>query len=161
MSMKILCYFHPCYFQVRNSWFLCNRLDEPLKASRHPTVSRSFSRCTCPDARSSYSEFYTDLDFRRHYLGRLCQTSGRCGNMSEHYPVFQNILSLLYGCGKEWQRWASGRLVKLSGCGPVLGRIEAILERRSQKSVRMQLSDRLDATCQSPNLIKIRFSVSL
>jgi hypothetical protein len=37
----------------------------------------------------------------------------------------------------------------------------AILERRLQKTVRMQLSDRPDATCQSPKLIKIRFSVSL
>jgi hypothetical protein len=42
-----------------------------------------------------------DLDFRRHYLGRFYQTSGRRGNTFEHYPVFQNILGLLYGCGKD------------------------------------------------------------
>jgi hypothetical protein len=110
-------------FPSQNSQFLCNRPDGPLKASRCPAVSRSFSvtavrmiKLHRPDARSSYSEFNTELDFRRHYLGRFCQTSGR-------YPVFQNILGLLYGCEKEWQCWPSGRSVKPSWHGPILGRI--------------------------------------
>jgi len=41
------------------------------------------------------------------------------------------------------------------------GKIISILERRSQKTVRTQLSDRPDATRQSLNLNRIRFSVSL
>jgi hypothetical protein len=46
------------------------------------------------DARSNYSEFDTELYFKRHYLGWFCQTSGRCRNMSGRYPVVQNILGL-------------------------------------------------------------------
>jgi len=43
----------PCYFQVRNSWFLCNHPNGPLKASGRPSVFRSFSRCSCPDDRAT------------------------------------------------------------------------------------------------------------
>jgi hypothetical protein len=62
-------------FSSQNSQFLCNHSDGPLKASGRPVVSRSFSVAVVqmtelhrPDARSSYSEFDTELDFRRHYL---------------------------------------------------------------------------------------------
>jgi hypothetical protein len=88
-------------FPSQNSQFLCNRSDGQLKASGCPTVSRSFSVAVVqttelhrPDGMSSYSEFDTELDFKRHYLGRSYQ-------MSRHYPVFHNILGLLYGCEKE------------------------------------------------------------
>jgi hypothetical protein len=63
-------------FSNKNSPFLCNRPDKTLKASGRPSVSRSFSVAAVrtteqhrPDARSSYSEFETELDFSQHYLG--------------------------------------------------------------------------------------------
>jgi hypothetical protein len=95
-------------FPNQNSRFQCNRLDEPLKAFGCPSMSRGFSVAAIwmteqhhRDARSSYSKFDMELDFSRHYLGSFCQTSGRRGNMSEHYPAFQNILGFLYRCEKE------------------------------------------------------------
>jgi hypothetical protein len=60
--------------------FLCNRLDGPLKASGLPAVSRSFSiedvrtsEQHRPNARSSFSNFYTELDFSRHLFGKFLQ----------------------------------------------------------------------------------------
>jgi hypothetical protein len=57
-------------FSSQINRFLCNRPDGLLKASGRPAVSRSFSvedvytsEQHCPDARSSYSKFYTELDF--------------------------------------------------------------------------------------------------
>jgi len=103
----------------QNNRFLCNRPNDPLNASWCLTMFRSFSVAAVrttelhhSDARSSYSEFDTELDFRQHYLGRFCQISRRHGNTSRCYPVFQNILGLLYGCRKEWQHWQSGCSVK-------------------------------------------------
>jgi hypothetical protein len=87
-------YFKPCTLsQVsrRYSWkfhansksasqFLCNRSDRPLKASRHPAVSRRFkvediqmSGQHRPDTRSSFSNFYTEFDFYRHLFGKFLQ----------------------------------------------------------------------------------------
>jgi len=50
--------------------FLCNLPDGPLKAFGLPAVSRSFSDADVqtsgqhlPDSRSSFSNFYTELDF--------------------------------------------------------------------------------------------------
>jgi hypothetical protein len=75
-------YFKPCLKFLENvhedsmriprqlNWFLCNRSDGPLKASGCPTMSRSFSVEDVrksgqhrPDDRSSFSNFYTELDF--------------------------------------------------------------------------------------------------
>jgi len=60
------------------SQFLCNRPDGPLKASGRPAVSRSFnvedvrtSGQHRPDARSSFSNFYTEFDFSRHLFGKF------------------------------------------------------------------------------------------
>jgi len=96
--------------------FLCNHPDGPLKASGRPTVSRSFSvedvRTSAqhrPDDRSSFSNFYTKLNFSRHYLGSSCKTSGRRGNLSGRYPAFQNIPGFRYKRGKELQRRPSKR----------------------------------------------------
>jgi hypothetical protein len=110
--------------------FLCNRPDELFKASGRPAMSRSFSvedvrtsKQHRPDARSSFSNFYTELDFSWHYLESFCKTSGRRDNTSERYPTFQNISGFLYRCGKEWQWRPSRRSAKLSGRGPIMGRI--------------------------------------
>jgi hypothetical protein len=86
-------------FSSQNSRFLCNRPDGPLKASRRPAVSRSFSvedvqtlKQHRPDDRSSFSNFYTELDFNsRHCLRSFCKTSGRGGNTSRRCPAFQII----------------------------------------------------------------------
>jgi hypothetical protein len=51
-----------------------------------------------------------------------------------------------------------GQAIRTLSC---FGKNYAILKKGSQKTVQMQLSDRPDATCQSPNLIRIRFSISL
>jgi hypothetical protein len=90
--------------------FLCNRLDRPLKVSECPSVSRSFSvedvrmsEQHYSDARSSFSDFYTELDFSRHYLGSFCKMSGRRGITSGRYLAFHNILGFLYERGKELQ----------------------------------------------------------
>jgi hypothetical protein len=79
-------------FPSQNSQFLCNHPYGPLKASGRPVVSRSFSvedvrtsKQHRLDARSSFSNFYKELDFSsRHCLRSFCKTSGRC-------LAFQNI----------------------------------------------------------------------
>jgi len=72
--------------------FLCNHLDEPLKASGRPGGPSRLS-WRRSDNRSSFSKFYTKLDFRsRHCLWSFCKTSGRRDNTSKCCPAFQNIL---------------------------------------------------------------------
>jgi len=117
-------------FPSQNNRFLCNHPDGPLKASGCLVVSRSFSvedvqmlEQHRSDARSSFSNFYMDLDFSRHCLGSLYKTSGRRGNTSGRCPAFQNISDFLFERGNELQRRPSWRLAKPSGCGPVMERI--------------------------------------
>jgi hypothetical protein len=98
-------------FPSQNSRFLCNRPDGPLKVSRRPVVSRSFSvedvrtlEQHLPDARSSFSNFYTELDFSsRHCLGSFYKTSGRRGNTSGRCPTFQNILVFLLNATRSYR----------------------------------------------------------
>jgi hypothetical protein len=86
-------------FPSQNSRFLCNRPDGPLKVSVHPSGSRSFSiednrtsEQHYQDDRSSFSNFYTELDFSNRYcLGSFCKTSRRRGNTSRRCPTFHNI----------------------------------------------------------------------
>jgi hypothetical protein len=92
-------------------------------------VSRSFSvedlqtlEQHRPDARSSFSKFYNELDFKsRHYLGSFCKSSGRRGNTSGLCPTFQNIPGFLFKCGKELWRRPSGRSAKPSRHEPCYG----------------------------------------
>jgi hypothetical protein len=87
----------PCKFQDRKNRFLCNRPDEPLKASKCPAVSRSFSvedvRTSDQhrlDDRSSFSNFYTELDFSsRHFLGCFFKTSGHVATCSDVIQLFR------------------------------------------------------------------------
>jgi len=125
----------PCIFQVRWSRFLCNSPDEPLKVSGLPSVSRSFSiediRTSGqhrPDDWSSFSNYYTVLDFSQHYLGSFCNASEQHGNLSGRYPAFQNIPSFLYKHGKELQWKPSGCSTKSSWHGHDIGRNCANLE---------------------------------
>jgi hypothetical protein len=103
--------------QIRRqkNWFLCNRPNEPLKASGRPAVSRSSnvedvrtSEQHRPKTRSSFSNFYTELDFSsRHCLGSFYKTSGRRGNTFGHCPSFQNIL---YFCSNAERSYSEDRL---------------------------------------------------
>jgi hypothetical protein len=110
-------------FPSQNSRFLCNHPDGPLKVSGRPTVPRSFSVEDVrmldqhrPDARSSFSNFYTELE-------SLYKMSGRRGNTFGRYPAFQNISDFLFECRKELQQRPSERSSKPSGRGPVTERI--------------------------------------
>jgi hypothetical protein len=95
------------HFPSQINRFLCNRPGRPLKASGRPLVSRSFSIEDVltldqhrPDARSSFSNFYTELNLSRHYFGSFCKTSRQRGNTSGRYPAFQNISGFPYRRGK-------------------------------------------------------------
>jgi hypothetical protein len=120
-SMQFLC---------QNNRFLCNCPDGPLKASGCPSVSRSFiiedvrtSEQHHSNARSSISNFYTQLDFSRHCLGTLYKKFGRRGNTSWRCPAFQNIPNFLFEHENELQWRPFGRSAKPSERGPVMERI--------------------------------------
>jgi hypothetical protein len=162
MSIKI-----PCSFQVKiaGSCAMSGRSFEGTSGC--PAVSKSFivedvrtSEQHRSDARSSFSNFYMELDFNQHCLGSLCKTSGRRGNTSEHCPTFQNILDFLFEPKKELQRRPSRRLAKSFGRGLVMEKLR-YSGRRSQKTVWTRLTSVRTLNSQSLNLSIFRFSVSL
>jgi hypothetical protein len=141
--------------------FLCNRPNEPLKASGCPAVSRSFnvedvrmSEQHRPDDRSSFSNFYTELDFNsRHCLGSFCKTSRRC-------PAFQNILDFCLNAERRYSEdrsdaWPSRPDVYL------LWKYLRYFGRRLQKTVRIRLTFVWTLDSQSSNSSRFMFSVSL
>jgi hypothetical protein len=142
-------------FSSQNNRFLCNRPDEPLKASGRPTVFRSFNvedvrtlEQHRSDAKSSFSKYYMELDFRsRHYLGSFCKSSGRRGNTSGCCPVFQNISGFLFECEKELWRILSRRSANPSGRGPCYGSFQHYFG----KAVAV---DRLDALSSCPDALQ-------
>jgi len=69
--------------------FMCNRPDEPLKASGHLAVS-SILCWRRPDARSISIQHGVEFQ-KLTLLGSLCKPSGRRGNTSGRCPAFQNI----------------------------------------------------------------------
>jgi hypothetical protein len=154
-------YFKPCALtQVsrRCSWrfdanfksanqFLCNCLDGPLKASGHPAVSRSFSvedvrtsRQYRPDARSSFSNFYLELDFSRHLFGKFLQ------DVRTMWQLVWTISSIpeYFGFSLRVRKWVIVKIVWTLGQAvrtwSYFGKNHALLERRSQKTVRTRLS---------------------
>jgi len=96
MSMKI-----PCKFPVRTAgscaavrMSLGRCPDAPKCLTDWVEDVRTLEQ-RCPDARSSFSNFYTKLDFSsRHCLGSFCK-------MSEHCPAVQNILDFRSNVEKE------------------------------------------------------------
>jgi hypothetical protein len=155
-------------FPSQNSRFLCNCSNEPLKVSGWPAVSRSFSDEDVrmseqhrPDARSSFSNFYTGLDFNsRHCLGSCCKTSRRCGNTSRHCPAFQNILDFRSNAERSY---SEDCLEARPSCSDVyfLWKDSRYSGSRSQKTVRMRLTSVRTLDRKSSNLSRFGFSVSI
>lgn len=141
------------------SRFLCNRPNGPLKASGRPIVSRSFSVEVVwtsgqyhPDTRSSFSNFYKELDFSRHLFGKFLQD---IRTMWQHIRTLPSVpkysefpLRTRKGVIVKTVRTLS-EAVRTWTC---YGKNRAILERRSQKTVRTRLTSVRTPTCQSPNL---------
>jgi hypothetical protein len=93
MSMKI-----PCKFQEKK---IGSCTTVPMSLWRLPDAPKYLadwvedvwtSEQHRSDDRSSFSNFYTELDFRsRHCLGSFFKTPGRRGSTSGRCPAFQNI----------------------------------------------------------------------
>jgi len=123
--------------------FQYNRPDGSLKTSGCPVVSRSFSvedvrmlEQHHPNARSSYSNFYTKLDFNQHLCGKFLQDVRRTCQL---VWTLSSILVPL--------RARKGDTVKpVRTLGQAVrtwtyyGKNCAILERRLQKTVRTRLT---------------------
>jgi hypothetical protein len=79
--------------------FLCNRPNKPLKVSGRRQCLADWvediqtSEQHRPDARSSFSNFYTELDFKNwHYLEGSASRPDEvatCPNASQHFRIFQ------------------------------------------------------------------------
>jgi len=172
-------YFKPCVLsQVsrRCSWifqtnskstsrFLWNRPNMPLKASRRPAVSRNFSDEDVwtsgqhhPDARSSFSNFYTKLDFIRHLFGKFLQDVRTTWLQVLKLPSIPKY----YGFPLRMQKGVTVKTVRTLGQAvqtwSCFRKNCAILERRSQKTIRKRLSSVRTLHSQSLNLSRIRFS---
>jgi len=165
-------YFKPCALsQVsrRCSWrshaksksasrFLCNSPDRPLKASRCPIVFRSLSVEDVqtigqhrPDARSSFSNFYMELDFSWHLFGKFLQ------DVRTTWQHVRTLPSVPEYSGFPL-RTPKGLIVKTVRTWSYFRKNCAILERRSQKTIWTRLSSVRTLHSQSPNLSRIRFS---
>jgi hypothetical protein len=173
----------------QNSWFLCNRPDGPLKASWRPAVSRSFSvedvrtsRQHCSDPRSSFSNFYSELDFSRQLFGKFLQdvrTTWQLVRTLSCIPKYSGfplrarkgvIVKTVRTLGQAVRKWTcygkncailERRSQKTVWTWTYYEKNCAILERQLQKAVRKRLSSVRTLHSQSPNLSRIRFSLSL
>jgi hypothetical protein len=147
------------------SRFLCNRPDRALKVFGRPTVFRTFSVEEVwtsgqhrPEARSSFSNFYTELDFSWHLFGKFLKDIRM---MWQHVRTLPNVLE--YSGFPLWTRKGVivkivrtlGQAVRTWSC---FGKNRAILEMWSQKTVRTRLSSVRMLHSQSLNLSRIRFS---
>jgi hypothetical protein len=131
----------------------------PLKASGRPIVFRSLSVEDVqmigqhrPDARSSFSNFYMELDFSRHLFGKFLQ---------DVWTTWQHVRTLLPSV-PEYSGFPlltpKGLIVKTVRTWSCFGKNRTILERRSQKTIWTRLSSVRTLHSQSPNLSRIRFS---
>jgi hypothetical protein len=139
-----------------------------VQPSGCPAVFRSFSvedvrtlEQHRPDERSSFSNFYMELDFSsRHCLGSFDKTSGRRGNTSGCCPAFQNIPDFRSNAER---RYSEDRLDARPSRSDVylLWKDLRYSGRRSQKTVRTRLTSIRTLDSRSSNLSRFRFSVSL
>jgi hypothetical protein len=148
--------------------FMCNLSNESLTASRWPAVSRSFrvedtrtSEQHRPDARSSFSNFFMELDFSsQQCLGSFCKTSGRRGNTFGRCPAFQNILVFRSNAERRYSEDSpDARSSHLDVY--LLWKDLCYSGRRSQKTIPTRLTYVRTLDSQSSNLSRFRFSVSL
>jgi hypothetical protein len=154
-------YFKPCALsQVsrRCSWrfhtntkstsrFLCNRPDGPLKVARLLTVSRSFSvenvqksGQPCPDSRSSFSNFYSELDFNRHLFGKFLQDVRKTWKLVRTISIIPEYSRFPLRAWKGVTAKTVRTLGQAVRAWSYFGKNCSILERRSQKTVRTRLS---------------------
>jgi hypothetical protein len=147
------------------SRFLCNRPDMPLKAFEHPVVSRSFSVKDvrtlgkhCPDARSSFSNFYKELDFSRHLLGKFLQDIRTTWQHARTLPCVPEYSGFPLQTRKEVTVKTVRTLCQVVRTWSCFGKKRAILERWLQKTVRTRLTSVRTLHSESPNLSRIRFS---
>jgi hypothetical protein len=150
-------YFKPCTLS-QVSWrfhansksasrFLCNCPDRPSKLSRRIAVSRSFSVKDVwtsgqhlLDARSSFSNFYWELDFNQHLFGKFLEDV-----WTTWQPVRTISRILEYSKFPLWARiGVTAKTVQTLGQAVWMwssfGKNCTILERQSQKTVRTRLS---------------------
>jgi hypothetical protein len=154
-------------FPSQNSRLLCNRPNGPLKASGRPAVSRSFSvedvrtsERHCQDARSSFSNFYIELDFSRHCL----EVSTRRPNdvatppdAVQHFRIFRTFFSNVK------MSYSEDRLDARPSRSDVnlLWKELRYSRRRSQKTIWTRLTSIRMLDSQSSNLSRFRISVSV
>jgi len=138
---------------------MCNRLNGPLKESGRPSVSRSFrvediqkSGQHRLDARSIFSNFYTELDFSRHLFGKFLQdvwTMWQHVQKISSIPEYSGVpLRARKGVTVKTVR-TLGQAVRTWTC---YGKNWTILERRSQKTVRTRLNSVRTPICLSTKL---------
>jgi len=135
--------------------------------SGRPTMSRNFSvedvwtsGKHLRDPRSSFSNFYTELDFSRHLFGKFLQDVWM---MWQHVWTLPSIpeyfrFPLRAQKGETVKTvWTLGQAVQTWS---YYGKNCAIMEMRSQKTIRSRLTSVRTPTCHL-NLSRIRFSLSL
>jgi len=132
-----------------------------LKASGRPTVYRSFSvedvrtsEQHRPNARSSCSKFYTELDFSRHCLGSFLQQVRTLPSIPKY---FRFPLRTRKGVTVKTVRTLGQAVWTYT----YYGKNCAILERRLQKTIQTMLTSVRTPTRQSLILSRIWFYVSL
>jgi len=110
------------------------------------------------DARLSFSNFYTELDFIRHLFGNFLQ---------DIWTTWQHIRTLpsvpeYFGFPLRTRKGLTVKTVRMLGQAvrmwSCFGKNHDILERRLQRTVRIRLSSVMTLHSQSPNLSRIKFS---
>jgi len=110
------------------------------------------------DARSSFSNFYSELGFSQHLFGKFLQDVRTTWQLVRMLP---SILEYFEFSLQAWKGVTAKTVRKLGQAvwtWTYYGKNCAILERQSQKTVRTRLSSIRTLYSQSPNLSRIRFS---